>query len=281
MIFNSARTRAAMLASVLLAAHSAQAQTVPAPAPPAETSSAEDLAKKLSNPVASLISVPFQENLDFGVGADDSGVRSTLNIQPVVPLSITPDLNLIVRTIVPIVYQDGVTGTTESQFGLGDIVQSFFLSPKNPGPAGIIVGAGPVLLYPSATGNALGGDKWGAGPTIVLLKQSGPLTYGVLANHLWSYAGNGSRSDLSATFMQPFVSYTTKKALTYGLNTETSYDWKRDAWLVPINLTVTQLTRMGKQPVSIGVGARYYAESPDGGPDWGLRAIFTLLYPKK
>jgi len=271
-------SRPALAALLTCLALPAAAQDAPAPA--AENSAAE-LAKKLSNPVASLISVPFQENLDFGFGADGDGARSTLNIQPVVPLSIGSDWNLIIRTILLVTYQTGVSAPGSSEFGLGDIVQSFFLSPKEPGPSGIILGAGPVILYPSATDRALGADKWGAGPTIVALKQSGKLTYGVLGNHIWSFAGSESRSDLSATFMQPFLSYTTAKATTYALNSETTYDWKRDAWSVPVNVTVTQLTRMGTQPVSIGVGARYYVERPDGGPDWGLRAIFTLLYPKK
>lgn len=265
----------AALAALLLC------RAVPAAAQDPGAVSATELAKKLSNPVASLISVPFQQNLDFGVGADGDGIRSTLNIQPVVPVSIGADWNVIIRTILPVSYQTEVSAPGASEFGLGDTVQSFFFSPREPGPGGVILGAGPVVLYPSATDNALGTDKWGAGPTIVALKQSGKLTYGVLANHIWSFAGNESRGDVSATFMQPFLSYTSAKAMTFALNSETTYDWKRDAWSVPINLTVTQLTRMGTQPVSVGVGARYYVERPEGGPDWGLRAIFTLLFPKK
>ena len=273
-------SRAALAAILTCLALPATAQDAPASEAEADATAA-DLARRLSNPVASLISVPFQQNLDFGLGADGDGARSTLNIQPVVPLSVGSDWNVIVRTILPVIYQVGVSSRGSSEFGLGDVTQSFFLSPKAPGRGGLIWGAGPVFLYPSATDRALGTEKWGAGPTFVGLKQSGQLTYGVLANHLWSVAGADSRSDLSATFIQPFFSFTTKKATTYAINSETTYDWKRDAWQIPVNVTVTQLTRMGTQPVSVGVGARYYLDSPQGGPDWGLRAIFTLLFPTR
>lgn len=238
-----------------------------------------ELAKQLNNPVASLISAPFQENVDFSVGPDE-GMKSTLNIQPVVPVSLNANWNVIVRTILPVVYQTDVVPHS-NEFGLGDTNQSFFFSPRHPGPAGIIWAVGPVFLYPSATNQHLGGKKWGAGPTVVILKQSGKNTYGVLANHIWSVAGDDDRSDISSTFLQPFFSHTTLSALTIGLNAESTYDWKTKKWTVPINLTVAQLTHMGKQPVSVGGGFRYYAAAPRDGPNWGLRLIFTLLFPKK
>jgi hypothetical protein len=249
-----------------------------APAAPAAGNSDQDLAKQLSNPVASLISVPLQQNFDFGMGPGGDGYKATLNVQPVVPITFTEDWTLILRTIVPIAYQEDVTGPGETQFGLGDTTQSFFFSPAKPG--GIIWGAGPVLYYPTATDEALGGEKWGAGPTIVVLKQAGHNTVGLLANHIWSIAGDDSRADISTTFMQPFFSHTTPRATTYTLNTETTYDWLREQWTVPINVTVTQLMKLGKQPVSIGGGLRHYAEKPAGGPDWGFRVVVTWLFPK-
>jgi hypothetical protein len=168
-----------------------------------------------------------------------------------------------------------------NQFGLGDVTQSFFISPKRPGLGGIVWGAGPVFLYPTATDRHLGGKKWGAGPTVVVLKQVGKDTVGVLANHIWSVAGDDDRPPISTTFLQPFYSHTTASALTLGINAESTYDWKAKRWTVPLNLTATQLTHMGKQPISVGGGLRYYAAAPRDGPNWGIRAIFTLLFPKK
>ena len=250
-----------------------------APAAPADD--AESLAKKLSNPVASLISVPFQYNVDFGGGLTDDATKMTLNVQPVIPVSISTNANLIVRTIVPIVWQNNLLGNNVSEFGLGDTTQSFFYSPKKPTAGGIIWGAGPVFLYPTGTDQYTTGKKWGAGPTFVVLKQFGPTTVGALGNHIWSVAGSSNRPDISATYIQPFVSYTTKRATTFGINTESTYNWKTKEWSVPINVTVGQLVRIGKQPVSFTLGGRYYVWSPEFGPDWGVRFVTTLLFPKK
>ena len=154
--------------------------------------SAADLAKKLSNPIASLISVPFQGNYDGGYGPDD-GSKYTINVQPVIPFTLNEDWNLISRTIVPIVWQNDIAGPSGDQSGLGDTTQSLFFSPKKPTSSGIIWGVGPVFLLPTATDDLLGGGKWGAGPTAVALKQSGPWTYGALVNHIWSFAGDEDR----------------------------------------------------------------------------------------
>ena len=241
----------------------------------------EELAKKLSNPIASLISVPLQLNYDSNIGKADEGQRLLLNVQPVIPVSLNDDWNLISRTILPVVSQQDMFANAGSQFGLGDVVQSAFFSPTQPTESGWIWGAGPVLLLPTATDELLGADKWGLGPTAVALRQDGPWTYGTLANHIWSVAGNDQRQDINATFLQPFLSYTTPDAITFALNTESTYDWESEQWSVPINFNATKVTKIGNQLVSVGGGIRYWAESSDNGPEgFGIRILFTLLYPK-
>ncbi|MBT7303100.1 MAG: transporter [Victivallales bacterium] len=240
-----------------------------------------ELAKKLANPVASLISVPLQLNYDSNFGPAEDGSVWRLNIQPVIPFSLNEEWNLISRTILPLIDQDDIPLNNLGESGLGDVVQSFFLSPKEPTASGWIWGAGPVLLLPTATDEMLGGEKWGAGGTAVALKQAGPWTYGALVNHIASFAGDDDRDDISATFLQPFLTYITKTKTTFALNTESTYDWKADEWSVPINFNVLQLLKIGPQIIQVGVGARYWADSPDNGPSgWGARFQLTFLFPK-
>ena len=163
------------------------------------------------------------------------------------------------------------------QDGLSDIVQSFYLSPGEP-VGGWDLGFGPALLYPSATDDRLGSEKWAAGPTAFVVKQTAGWTYGVLANHLWSFAGNEDRRSVNATYVRPFIAYSTKSNMTFSVNAESTYDWNESQWLVPVNLTVAQLVRIGSVPVQFQVGARYYAEGPSGAPEWGLRFTVTPIF---
>jgi len=239
------------------------------------------LAKQLSNPVSDLISVPLQLNYDENIGPVDGGERWQLNIQPVLPFTLNQDWNLISRTIVPIISQNDIFPGAGSQFGIGDVVQSLFFSPKAPTAGGWIWGAGPVFLLPTGSDRLLTADKWGAGPTAVALRQQGPWTYGILANHIWSFAGEDTRSDVSNTFLQPFLAHTTPTAWTYSVNTESTYDWRADQWSIPINAQISKVTKIGRQLVSIGGGLRYWAESSTGGPEGlGFRLTFTVLLPK-
>lgn len=240
------------------------------------------VAKQLSNPVADLASIPFQFNWENGVGPDDD-LRFVLNVQPVVPFRLSGNWTLVGRFIVPYVQQPAGLGpgpTTAA--GTGDIVASAFFSPKTPG---LIWGIGPVLGLPTTTDPLLGSGKWSIGPTAVALKQRGPWTIGALVNHLWSISSTGDpyRADVSQTLLQPFLAYATTKAVTFSLNTESTYDWEAEGgerWTVPINVSVSKVARLGPFPFSVGAGAGFYAASPDGGPDWRLRMTQTLILPR-
>jgi hypothetical protein len=244
-----------------------------------EAAKEAELVKQTLNPVASLISVPIQNNWDFGIGPAHA-FKYTANIQPVIPISLSEDWNLISRTIVPVIYAQSPVKGGEDHAGLGDITQSLFFSPKNP-VGGWIMGAGPVFLLPSATQEALGSGKWGAGPTAVLLQQKDGWTYGILANQIWSYAGQDDRAAVNSTFLQPFLSYSTKTYTSFGVNTESTRNWETDQWSVPMNFTITQLLKIKGQPISVQLGYRYYVDGPDGGPKWGLRFAVTFLFPQK
>jgi len=249
--------------------------------PVAAQQNEKELAKQLANPVATLISVPFQLNYDQDIGPADDGERWNLNIQPVVPLSLNEDWNIISRTIVPLVAQSDIFPGAGSQSGLGDIQQSVLFSPVEPTESGWIVGVGSVFLLPTATDDLLGTEKWGLGPTGVALKQQGPWTYGALANHVTSIGGSSKRADINATFMQPFVSYTTPTAWTFSANLESTYDWEGEQWSIPLNLVASKVTNVGNQLVSFGGGVRYWVDAPDAGADGlGLRFVMTLLLPR-
>jgi len=242
----------------------------------AQQHDADALAKQLSNPVAALISVPFQYNYDETWG--NEGYRHQLNVQPVVPISISEHWNMISRTILPVVYQEDVVPGSD-QAGIGDITQSLFFSPKEPTKSGLIWGVGPAFLIPVGTDD-LGADTWGLGPTAVLLKQDGTWTYGALVNHITDVAGGSHRTNINSTFLQPFLSKSLGQGRTLSFNFESTYDWDAGQWTVPFNVGYSKVSKLGGQMISYQGGVRAYLDKPRGGPDWGVRFAVTLLFPK-
>jgi hypothetical protein len=247
------------------------------PAP--ETDNAE-LAKKLSNPISDLVSLPFQFNWENGIGPLDE-TRYILNIQPVMPFSLNQDTNLIVRVIAPIVSQPpAVTGGVPVS-GVSDVLASFFLSPVK---GAITWGIGPAISVPSTSLPALGTEKWSAGPTGVVLKQQDEFTYGVLINQLWSFAGNTNRPNVNQMFIQPFLAYTTKDAWTFTVQSESTANWQvdgSDRWNVPINALVSKVSSFGSFPASYQLGGGYFVARPDNSATWKIRAAIVILMPRK
>lgn len=262
------------LAGLLVSFAVVSAQDAPAPG-----QDMAELAKKLANPTASLISVPLQGNIDWGGGPNDDGMQFKLNVQPVVPIDLNSEWKLLTRYVVPYVYQEDRINTG-SQSGLADATATFWLSPAAEKPGQPIWGLGPILQVPTATDDLLGAEKWCLGPSAILVHQENGWTTGFLLNQLWSFAGEDSRADVNYLFIQPFLSHTTPKHTTYTLNSESLYDWDSGEWTIPLNISVTQLVKIGGKPVSFQGGVRYYLDKPDGGPDWGIRFGVTLVFPK-
>jgi hypothetical protein len=274
------------IASVLLIALAipavCQAQPPPATpaAPPAESSDGTELAKKLSNPISDLVSVPFQFNWEQNVGPDKQ-TRFVLNIQPVMPFALTPKMNLITRIIVPFVSQPPLVPDGTAAAGVSDILASFFFSPNS--GSSFTWGVGPAISLPSTTEPTLGTEKWSAGPTLVLLKQQGPWTVGALWNQIWSFSGSTARDDVNQMFVQPFLAYTTKNAVTLTLQSESVGNFAADGdqWTVPINVIVSKVSSFGMFPASYQLGFGGFAVHPDGGPSWKMRGAIVLLLPKR
>ena len=238
----------------------------------------ETLGKKLQNPLANLIIVPFENNFESGLGPEKDGFRYRLRFQPLIPVSLNEDWLLILRPIVPVVFQNNVVGKT-GQAGLEDIELEPFVSPKELWPAGLFWGVGPIFLFPSASKALMGSEKSGLGPNGVVLKQSGPWTAGILAHHMWSYAGNDKREDIDSTYLQPFAAHTSKTGFSITASSETTYDWKDEEWTFPVIAGANQVFSIDGNFINIGLQGIYYPVAPSGEAKWGIRLTIKLLYP--
>jgi hypothetical protein len=204
-----------------------------------------------------------------------------LNVQPVIPLELNKDWNLILRIIVPFIGQPTLSNGDVSTFGVGDITSSFFFSPRN--NSGFTWGVGPVFVTPSTYLPEIGSGHFSIGPTAVALQQKGKLTVGTLWNQVWSVAGDRRREDVNQMFLQPFIAYQATHTVTFTLTSEMTANWQAhdgDRWTVPILLTVSKLSKFGPFPASYQLGAAWFAAHPEIGPSWNIRAAVVILLPK-
>jgi hypothetical protein len=270
------------LAILVVLPHAAAAQSAAGQPPPGQTAatgpSASELAKQTQNPIASLISFPLEANWDMGVGEREA-TSTLLNIQPVVPFAISRSTNVILRVIMPVMSQpsSGLDGSRIN--GMGDIALSTFFSPSAPGR--VIWGAGPVMLLPTATNGALGTEKFGIGPTAVVLVQPGKWTVGMLAFQAWSTSGANDREDINKAYLQPFVVYNLAGGLSVGVAAEATGNWEADdgKWGAPLLFDVSKVTMLGKQPVKLKFAAGP-TFGPDSGPNWRFRFQANFLFPR-
>ena len=240
----------------------------------------EDLAKQSQNPIANLVSVPFQSNTNFNAGPFNR-TQEVLNIQPVVPMSISADWNMISRTIVPVISQPNpiFDGNTN---GIGDITQSLFFSPVHSGA--LIWGAGPVFTVPSATDPIVGTGHVLLGPTVVLLTTPGHWVIGVLANNQWSVGGNPLRPAVNTFLAQPFLNYNMAHGWYLTTAPIMTANWlaaSGQQWTVPIGGGFGRVFKIGDQPVNASIAGYYNVINPVGAPDWQIRASLALLFPTK
>lgn len=251
-----------------------------------------ELAKQAQNPVANMISLPFQNNTNFDIGPEGDEVQNVLNIQPVIPITLNENWNLITRTIIPVLSQPDFYTTGEGRVtGLGDITLSTFFSPSDSGP--FTWGAGPIFLFPTAFdgplggisdsgGESLGSDKWGAGISAVGLMMPGNWVIGSLFSNVWSFAGSGDR-DINLFTWQYFINYNLPKGWYLTSAPIITANWEADSdntWTIPFGGGVGKLFTIGRQPVNTQISAYFNAEKPEFGPDWQLRFQVQFLFPK-
>jgi hypothetical protein len=246
--------------------------------------SKEELAKLAQNPVANLISLPLQNNTNFNVGPLN-GTQNILNIQPVIPIELNKDWNLITRTIMPLIWQPAFVSGEGTEFGLGDTQLSGFLSPSEPGPGGLIWGVGAIAQLPTDTDARLGNKNWGLGPTAVVLRleKGSPWVYGVLVNNVWSLSSDERGGAYNNFLMQPFINYNFTGGTYITSAPIITANWKAESgqkWTVPLGLGVGHIFHFGRLPVNTQIGAYYNVVHPDDGANWQLRFQVQFMFPK-
>lgn len=266
-----------IFASLLLGVTCIMANSAAAQSSEKSKSDANDIATKLTNPVADLISFPIQYNYDANIGIDKKGTANSLIVQPVVPIKLNNDWNYILRPVITLESLSNVNGYTGS--GAAPITLETFFSPR--AASDVIWGVGPIVTTPSLSGRNFGTAQTGVGVTAVGLVMKAPWTIGLLTYNTWGTGGDTTSGTANNLYYQPFISYVTHDAWTYSLNTQSTYNWDTKQSENPMNATISKLVKFGELPVSFTVGARYYLNSMPGGPSgWGARASMTFVFPK-
>jgi hypothetical protein len=242
-----------------------------------------ELARAVQNPIADLISLPFQNNTSFNFGPRE-GTQNVLNIQPVIPVDLSEDWLMITRTIIPVVSQPSFAPGQDRENGLGDTLFSAFVSPKDQDlwlAGQWLWGVGPAVLLPTSTDDRLGAGEWGAGPSAVFLTLQGRWVVGSLFSNVWSFSGD---SDVNLFTWQPFVNYNLDDGWYLTSSPLITANWEADSdntWTVPVGGGIGKIFRIGKQPINASLQSFYNVEEPDDlGPEWSIRFQLQFLFPR-
>lgn len=250
-------------------------------AAPAAEGSIKNLAKASQNPVANLISVPFENNFTTNNGSEDGNVN-VLNIKPVIPMALNEDWNLINRMIIPVIYQEQRFSGEGDQFGIGDITYQGFVSPAVPGDW--VWGVGPQVTVPTGTDQRLSSDKLSVGPAVVVLTMPGKWVVGGVVSNIWDVAGSSSDGQVNEMTLQPFVNYNMDDGWYLSTAPVITANWaaddSSDTWTIPVGGGIGRVFSIGKQPVNVKCAAYYNVEKPKYGSDMNFQFSVTFLFPK-
>ncbi len=257
----------------------------------AEKESNTELNKKLTNPVSDIWSISFQQNnyiLDMGPGKSDRW-NSDLNFQPVLPVSLTDDWNLITRTVMPLFNSvphpnPHDPADTERTTGFGDIVLLEMLSPSSKVVGNWLLGIGPSFIFPTASSTYTGQGKYQVGPGVVVGYLSKKWILGAFVQNWTSFGGSGNRPDTNQMNLQPIAAYFLPDGWSIGYSGNILANWKasgEDVWTVPIGLAISKIFKLGRLPVKVALAGQYMPIHPDvGGQKWNIQLAVTPVIPK-
>ena len=274
--------RGMVLAALFVVLQAAAAGSPQEPSPPSQDElrlKEELLLQKLANPLAALASLKLVADFDYHVGPLEDGHRSSLLVQPTIPVHLGDEWNIISRSILPVIYQEDIAPGAGNQSGIGDLSEVVYIASIQPGARGWIWGVGPIVRIPTGSDDLLSAGKWAVGPSGALVRQVEDFTLGLIVAQLWSVGGSGQRSDIDACTFEPFVTYRAEGLWNLSLHVSCTYDFITHQWIIPMALSVEKLVSFKKHPITLSFGLHYWADSPDSGPhdlafDFGLTIVF-------
>jgi len=285
----------ALCLAVVLVATSLWAADTPATAAPSggePQASLDEVNKKLSNPVSDFWSISFQQNnyvLDMGTGRSERW-NSNLNFQPVMPVALTSDWNLITRPVITLFnsvpHPDPHNPPNmERTTGFGDTVLMEMFSPSPKLAGNWLLGLGPTFIFPTASSDWTGQGKWQAGPAALVGYLSKKWILGAFVQNWTSFGGSGNRADTNQMNLQPIAAYFLPGGWAIGYSGNVLANWKADkagdTWTVPLGLTINKVFKFGKLPVKIALAGQYMVHHPDTfGQQWNMQLSVTPVIPK-